>query len=138
VGRRREARPDLAVYQRLQKERGDRLRLGLEAANLRREAAQHSLAGRHRQAVQKWMEVIALEPRVAQNYLDLAEALVKSGELEESLGYFVKAAELDGVAEVHLRISKVLAALGRTEESALARQTYQQLQLADFARRAGR
>ena len=94
-----------------------------------------SAAGQHRQAVETWKKVIALEPDVAQNYLDLAEALVKAGALEESLQYFVKTADMDGVAEVHLRLADVLARLGRGRESALARETYERLRLEDFRRR---
>ena len=97
-----------------------------------------SAAGQHRLAVETWKKVIALEPEVAQNYLDLAETLVKAGALEESLQYFVKTADLDGVAEVHLRLADVLARLGRASESARARETYERLRMEDFRRRSRR
>ena len=84
------------------------------------------------------MKAVALEPTLAQNYLDLAEAMVKAGQLDGSIQQFVKAAELNGVAEVHLRLSEVLGRLGRTRESAIARDTYERLQMADFRRAAGR
>ena len=82
--------------------------------------------------------MIALEPDVAQNYLNLAEALVGAGLLAESLQYFVKTAEMDGVAEVHLRLAAVLGRLGRVKESALARETYERLRLEDFRLQSGR
>jgi tetratricopeptide (TPR) repeat protein len=97
-----------------------------------------SAQGQYRQSVETWRKVIGLEPEVAQNYRDLADALVKAGALEESLQYFVKTAELDGVADVHGRLADVLARLGRTRESALARETYERLRLEDFRRRPGR
>ena len=97
-----------------------------------------SAAGQHRQAVENWEKVIALEPDAAQNHFELAEALVKAGRLAESLQYFVKTAEMDGVAEVHLRLADVLARLGRDRESALARETYERLRLEDFRRRSSR
>ena len=85
-----------------------------------------------------WKKVLGMEPNRAQNYLALAEALVKAGALEESLQFFVKTADLDGVAEVHLRLAEVLARLGRVRESALARETYEKLRLDDFRRRSNR
>jgi tetratricopeptide (TPR) repeat protein len=114
----------------------ERRALDIDAA--RSEAAMKSAAGQHRQAVENRQKVIALEPGVAQNYLDLAEALVKAGRLAESLQYFVKTAEMDGVAEVHRRLADVLARLGRARESALARETYERLRLEDFRRRSPR
>ena len=115
-----------------------RERRNLDIAAIKSDAAQKSAAGQHRQAVETWKKVIAVEPNVAQNYLDLAETLVEAGALEESLQYFVKTAELDGVAEVHLRLADVLARLGRKRESALARETYERLRLEDFRRRSRR
>jgi tetratricopeptide (TPR) repeat protein len=102
------------------------------------EAARKSAAGLHVQAIDDWKQVIAREPHVANNYLDMAEALVKAGRLAESLQYFVKASEMDGVAEVHRRLADVLARLGRARESALARETYERLRLEDFRRRWSR
>ena len=89
-------------------------------------------------AADVWKRVIASEPDVAGNHQELAEALLKAGDLAQSLTAFATAAELDGVAAVHLRIAAVLDRLGRTRESALARQTYVRLRLEDYRRQAGR
>jgi tetratricopeptide (TPR) repeat protein len=110
----------------------------LDIDALRGEAAQKSAAGQHLEAVRIWRKVIALEPDSARNYLDLAEALVRAGALEESVQYFVKTADLNGVAEVHRRLADVLARLGRARESALAQQTFERLRLEDFRQRARR
>jgi predicted Zn-dependent protease len=80
------------------------------------------------------MTVVKQQPGVARNYVDLADALIQGGQLEASIEYLVKAAELDGVAEVHRRLADVLAQLGRIRESALARQTYERLRFEDFQR----
>jgi superkiller protein 3 len=136
VGRREEWRQQLSEFQRLRAEGLERDRRAGELTVLKSQAARQSLDGQHQAAMQTWMKVIALEPDLAQNYLDLADTLVKAGQLEGSIAYFVKAAELDGVAEVHLRLADVLAQLGRSVESALARDTYERLRLEDFQRGA--
>jgi tetratricopeptide (TPR) repeat protein len=138
ASRRTDAERHLLEFERQRAEAVVRERRELDIAAARSEAAAQSAAGQHRQAIESWARVIALEPGVAQNYFELAEALVTAGRLEESLQYFVKTAEMDGVAEVHLRLADVLARLGRARESSLARETYETLRLADFRRRASR
>jgi tetratricopeptide (TPR) repeat protein len=138
ASRRADAERHLAEFERQRAEAVARERRALDIDAARSEAAMKSAAGQHRQAVENRQKVIALEPGVAQNYLDLAEALVKAGRLAESLQYFVKTAEMDGVAEVHRRLADVLARLGRARESALARETYERLRLEDFRRRSPR
>ena len=138
ASRRADAQRHLVEFERQRTEAVTRERRALDISAAREEAARRSAAGQHVQAAQIWKKVIALEPDLAQNYLDLAETLVKQGALEESLQYFVKAADLNGVAEVHLRLSDVLARLGRARESALARETYERLRLEDFRRRSRR
>jgi hypothetical protein len=78
--------------------------------------------------------VIAIEPDVARNHLELAAALREAGQLDASLQALVHTTTLDGVAEVHLRIADLLARFGRQAESVLAREAYQRLQLEDFQR----
>jgi tetratricopeptide (TPR) repeat protein len=138
AGRRADAQRQLTEFERLRAEAIARDRRGMDIAAIKGAAMRQSAAGQNRQSVETWKKVIALEPDEAQNHLDLAEALVKAGALEESLQYFVKAAELNGVADVHGRLADVLARLGRTRESALARETYERLRLEDFRRRPGR
>ena len=138
VGRRDEGLQQLSEFERLRHESAERVKRDDAISAVKAEARRQSLAGQHRQAAQAWMKAVALEPTLAKNYVDVAEAMVKAGRLEGSIQYFVKAAELDGVAEVHLRLSDVLGRLGRTRESALARETYERLQMEDFRRGAGR
>jgi len=136
--RRADAQRELTEFERLRAEAIARDRREMDIAAIKGTAVRQSGEGQHRQSVDTWKKVIALEPDVAQNYRDLAEALVKAGALEESLQYFVKTAELDGIADVHWRLADVLARLGRTRESALARETYERLRLEDFRRRPRR
>jgi tetratricopeptide (TPR) repeat protein len=134
TSRREEAQRQLAEFERQRAEAAARERRALEIDSIKGEARRRSAAGQHAQAVTLWKKVLGMEPNRAQNYLELAEALVKAGSLEESLQYFVKTADLDGVAEVHLRLAEVLARLGRTRESGMARETYEKLRLEDFRR----
>jgi tetratricopeptide (TPR) repeat protein len=138
ASRREDAQRHLLEFERQRAEATARERRALDIDAVRGEAARRSAAGQHVQAAAAWKKVIGLEPDRAQNYLNLAEALVKAGALEESLQYFVKTADLNGVAEVHLRLAEVLARLGRIKESVLARETYERLRLEDFRRRSSR
>jgi tetratricopeptide (TPR) repeat protein len=138
VSRREEAQRHLLEFERQRAEAAAREQRAIDIDAVKGEAARKSAAGQHVQAATIWKKVIGLEPDRAQNYLDLAESLVKAGALEESLQYFVKTADMDGVAEVHLRLAEVLARLGRAKESALARETYEMLRLEDFRRRSRR
>jgi tetratricopeptide (TPR) repeat protein len=138
VGQRDEGRQQLVEYQRLREAASARDRRIDEIAGMKAEAAAEMRLGRPRRAADVWKRVIASEPDVAGNHQELAEALLKAGDLAQSLTAFATAAELDGVAAVHLRIAAVLDRLGRTRESALARQTYVRLRLEDYRRQAGR
>jgi len=138
AGRRADAQRQLTEFEKLRSETIARDRRQMDIAALKGTAVRQSAQGQHRLSVETWKKVIGLEPDVAQNYRDLAETLVKAGALEESLQYFVKTAELDGVADVHGRLADVLARLGRSRESALARETYERLRLEDFRRRPAR
>jgi tetratricopeptide (TPR) repeat protein len=138
ASRREEAQRHLLEFERQRAEATAREQRAIDIDALKGEAAQKSAAGQHVLAAAIWKKVIALEPDRAQNYLDLADALVKAGAIQESLQFFVKTADMDGVAEVHLRLAEVLARLGRAKESALARETYEKLHLEDFRRRSRR
>jgi superkiller protein 3 len=138
ASRREDAQRHLAEFDRQRGEARAREQRAIDVDALKEEAARKSAAGQHAQAVMLWKKVLGMEPNRAQNYLALAEALVKAGALEDSLQFFVKTADLDGVAEVHLRLAEVLARLGRVRESALARETYEKLRLDDFRRRSNR
>lgn len=138
ASRREDARRHLMEFERQRAEATARERRALDIDAVKEEAVRRSAAGQHAQAAGTWKKVIALEPESARNYFALAEALFKAGALEESLVYFVKTADMDGVAEVHRRLADVLARLGRRRESDLARETYERLRLQDFRARSTR
>lgn len=136
--RRDEARRQLGEFERLRTEGMARDRRADELLDLKQTAANQTVTRLYPRAVETWRKVIDLEPNVARNYIDLADVLRDAGQLDQALSALVKAADLDGVAEVHQRLAVVLARLGRTKESALARQTYERLRLEDFERRTRR
>lgn len=134
VGRRDEAREHLAEFGRLHAAWLREARLALERNGLERQAALQSATGEHARAAETLLQVIALQPDETRHYLDLADAQTAAGQLDRALQSLVRAAELDGVAEVHLRIAELLARMGRNAESALARETYARLRLEDLRR----
>ena len=134
VGRRDEGVQQLAEFERLRRDAAEQAKRHDALDAVKAEARRHSLAGQHRQAAQTWMKAVALEPALAQNYVEVADARIKAGQLEASIQYLVTAAELDGVADIHLRLSEVLGRLGRARESTLARETFERLQVEDFRR----
>ena len=136
ASRRADAERHLLEFERQRAEAVAREQRAIDIAAIKDDAAMKLAAGQHRQAIENLQKVITLEPDVAQNYFDLAEALVKAGRLADSLQYFVKTAEIEGIADVHLRLANVLARLGRIRESSLARETYERLRLEDFRRRS--
>ena len=138
ASRRDEARLHLAEFERQRVEATAREQRAIDVAAVKSDAAARTAAGQHAQAVALRRRVIALEPGVAANYLELADALAKAGALGESLQYYVKTADMDGVADVHLRLADVLGRLGRNKESGVARETYERLRLEDFRRRTRR
>lgn len=136
LSRRDDARRHLGTFERLRTDGIARDRRDDARAGLRKTAAAHAARGEYRAAVDVWRRLIAEEPDAAGNYVSLADILMRAGQFEAALAPLVKAAELDGVADVHRRLADVLAALDRRAESALARETYLRLRLDDFERQS--
>ena len=91
--------------------------------------------GEYEQAIDLWRRVIELDPRNAGHQLRLSEALVGAQRLADAETSLRKAITLGGGAEAHRRLSDVLAALGRTEESAMERQLYREQRLQELSSR---
>jgi tetratricopeptide (TPR) repeat protein len=132
VGLAADARTHLTEFQRLQADASEKTRKRAEAAALRRTATTRHEAGAFEEAMESWRALIALEPSVAAHRLAASDTLIALGRLDEALQQLIEAADVDGVAEVHLRIAHVLSMLGRHRESALAWEAYEQLKLSDL------
>jgi tetratricopeptide (TPR) repeat protein len=102
---------------------------------VRRDARLHAAEGRYERAVDEFRTLIALEPRSAQNHIELAQILEQAGRLEDSLEWLTAASKLESGADVHRRIADLLSRLGRTDESEKARGAYQSLRFQDMEAR---
>ena len=93
--------------------------------------------GEYAQAIDLLRRVIALDPDNAGHHLRLSEALVGAKRLEEAETTLRTAISLGGGPEAHRRLFEVLAARGRTEQSATERQVYRDQRLQELRSRPG-
>ena len=88
-------------------------------------------------AIALWRQVIELDRSNAGHHIRLADALVRAKRLAEAEASLRTAIMLGGGPEPHRRLAEVLAALGRSEESARERQIYRDQRLQDLRARPG-
>jgi tetratricopeptide (TPR) repeat protein len=93
--------------------------------------------GEYERAIALGQDVIELDRSNAGHYIRLAEALVRAKRLADAETNLRTAISLGGGAEAHRRLAEVLAALGRTEQSALERQQYRDQRLQELRARSG-
>ncbi len=96
--------------------------------------------GDYAQAIDLLRRVIELDPKNAGHHLRLSDALVRARRLEDAETTLRTAISLGGGPEAHRRLFEVLAALGRTDQSAQERQLYRDQRLQEIRSRpsAGR
>jgi predicted Zn-dependent protease len=90
--------------------------------------------GEYDAAIEVWKEAITIR-RDSVGHLQVADALIKAGRLEEAAAVLQAAIALNAPPETHRRLAEVYAALGRTAESARERQTYTERRLEELRRR---
>jgi tetratricopeptide (TPR) repeat protein len=93
--------------------------------------------GEAEQAIALWRQVIELDRSNAGHQIHLSEALLAAGRPDDAAAALRTAISLGGGPEAHRRLAEVLAALGRSEESAIERQQYRDLQLQELRGRSG-
>ncbi|HEX5107755.1 MAG TPA: tetratricopeptide repeat protein [Vicinamibacterales bacterium] len=125
-GRSDEAREQLEAFQRLRDRAIENQRRRFEIDTLRAEAASAAAAGRHHDAAAVWKRIVERTPRDPDFHMAAAEALAASGDLEDAVEYFEKAVQLGAAPAVHRRLADIYDRLGRTQESARARRTYEE------------
>jgi len=99
------------------------------------QAAIHVSKGEYEAAIESWKQAITIR-RDSVGPLQVADALMRAGRLEEASAVLRAAIGSNPRPELHRRLAEVYAALGRTDESARERQTYTQQRL-DELRRGG-
>jgi tetratricopeptide (TPR) repeat protein len=102
------------------------------------QAALSMQMGDYERAIDLWREVIALDAGNAGHHLRLSEALVAARRFDEAEATLRTAIALRGGAEAHRRLVEVLAALGRSEQSAAEREVYREQRLEELRSRGGK
>ena len=135
VGRVEEGQQRLEESVRRQAEDVEDQRSRRTAAMLTVQAEVQMARGEFAAALDLWKQATSIR-RDSVRALQVANALIKAGRLEEAAAVLQAAATSNARPETHRRLAEVYAALGRTEESARERQTYTQQRL-DELRRGG-
>jgi tetratricopeptide (TPR) repeat protein len=127
LGRDVEGKAQLAEFDRLRAEANVQARRDFEIAQLRRQADHETNAGRYDDAVVSWQQIVAHEPKRADYHVELARVLVRAGRPAAAVEQLQAAAALDADANVYRQMAEIYATLGRTRESAAARDAYKRL-----------
>jgi tetratricopeptide (TPR) repeat protein len=103
------------------------------AAMLAVQAEIHVSKGEYAAAVDAWKQAHAIR-RDSVGHLQMADALIKAGRLEEAASVLQTAIPSNALPETHRRLAAVFAALGRAEESARELRTYTEQRLEELRR----
>jgi tetratricopeptide (TPR) repeat protein len=95
----------------------------------------HASKGEYDAAIESWKQAITIR-RDSVGHLQVADALIKAGRLEEAAAVLQAAIPLNARPETRRRLADVYAALGRTEDSARERRAYTDQRL-EALRRGG-
>lgn len=103
------------------------------AAMLAVQAEIHVSRGEYDAAIDAWKQANAIR-RDSVGHLQVADALIRAGRLEEAASVLQAAIPSDSRPDMHRRLAAVYAALGRAEESARERRTYTEQRLEELRR----
>jgi tetratricopeptide (TPR) repeat protein len=103
------------------------------AAMLAVQAEIHLSKGEHDAAIAVWKEAGAIR-RDSVGHLQVADALVRAGRLEEAAAVLEAAIPSNSRPETHRRLAGVYAALGRAEDSAREQRRYTEQRLEELRR----
>jgi tetratricopeptide (TPR) repeat protein len=128
LGRANESRDQLAEYDKLRAASNNAFRHEFEVDMLRKEALRAAAAGRPEEVIAAWQKVVDAEPKSVSDRVALANALVRAGRQEAAVGELEAASRLDDSdRETYRQLAELYSKLGRSSDSAIARQTYQRL-----------
>jgi tetratricopeptide (TPR) repeat protein len=135
AGRTAEGQQRLEESVRRQAEDVEDQRSRRTAAMLAVQAEIHASSGEYDAAIESWKQAITIR-RDSVGHLQVADALIKAGRLEEAAAVLQAAIPLNARPETRRRLADVYAALGRTEDSARERRAYTDQRL-EALRRGG-
>jgi tetratricopeptide (TPR) repeat protein len=133
AGRTEEGQQRLEQSVRRQAEDVEDQRSRRTAAMLTVQAEVHMSKGEYDAALDVWKQATTVR-RDSVGALQVADALVKAGRLDEAAAVLQAAIPVNARPETHRRLAEVYAALGRTEDSARERQAYTQQRLEELRR----
>src|SRR5688572_9787804 len=133
AGRTEEGQQQLEESARRQAQDVEEQRSRRTAAMLTVQAEVHMSKGEYEAALDLWKQALTIR-RDSVGSLQVADALIKAGRLDEAAAVLQAAIPLNARPETHRRLAEVYAALGRPEESARERQAYIQQRLEELRR----
>jgi tetratricopeptide (TPR) repeat protein len=133
AGRTEEGQQRLEESVRRQAQDVEEQRSRRTAAMLTVQAELRMSRGEYDAALDLWKQASTIR-RESVGALQVAEALIKSGRLEEAAAVLQAAVTANARPEAHRRLAEVYVALGRREESARERQAYTQQRLQELQR----
>jgi tetratricopeptide (TPR) repeat protein len=125
-GRAEEGGRELAEFQKLLTQKTEDRRRTMALGVIKEEAALRSSEGAWDRAIALWQQAIDQEPGSASNHAALAEALAGAGRLDPAVQQYERAAALGGSADVYRQLAALYGKLGRSDDSARARDRYAQ------------
>jgi len=133
AGRTEEGQQRLEESVRRQAQDVDDQRSRRTAAMLTVQAEVHMSKGEFDAALDLWKQAAAIR-RDSVGSLQVADALIKAGRLEEAAAVLQASIPVNARSETHRRLAEVYAALGRADDSARERQAYVQQRLDELRR----
>jgi tetratricopeptide (TPR) repeat protein len=92
---------------------------------LKEEAALRTAEGSYDRAAALWQKVIDREPDRSSNHLGLAAALIGAGRIDAAITHYERAVTLGADSVVYRQLAELYGKVGRLEEAARARVTYE-------------
>jgi tetratricopeptide (TPR) repeat protein len=122
-----EGTQQLEVAQRLLAAEQEKLRRNYQVNLIRIEAALRTSEGNFEEAARLWSEVAEGEPGVFSTYVSLGKALGKAGRHLTAIGAFERALKVLDEPDVYALLADAYRSLGRVDEAAKARASYEEL-----------
>jgi tetratricopeptide (TPR) repeat protein len=128
LARQDEGTKQLEEFHRLQAKAVEDQRRRIEIGLLKQEAATRTREGAHDPAAALWQAVVAAQPGVASNHVELAAALARGGKLAAAVAEYEKAIVLDPAPETYRQLAALDDRMGRRDDGIRTRATLLQLQ----------